>query len=369
MANGLVIRMVGLLLVPGGVAACAGQQGVADSHDPCTLLSAAEAVAWTGPLATPPYRASDGVADAQGDQCMYRGTDGRQFTIRPDWTAGGAEAGAALQGAVGALGRALAKGGAAGMDSMAQRVVKSETSGPWDRATWIPGGSLFASQGTRSAQIDVSGASGQEQDALAIARIVIPRFDHPLSYDGAGAVALVPKPPPHPASACDFLPRAEVEAAIGPLDGDPGSDAPETSCTYRVSTPEGEREYPVEFVWQGGRRNFAMLEHQMAMVGGVMGTPSSSPLDTMQLPPQAQAAIGGMMKMIAGPGAAGNAPGATTTVGFRTDTTLAGPWDSAALLHGTQLIAVRHDVFVGMSLESADYDRAKALLVAIASHL
>jgi hypothetical protein len=115
-----------------------------------------------------------------------------------------------------------------------------------------------------------------------------------------------------------------------------------------------------------------MLKHSMATVGGVMGTPSSSPLDTMKLPPQMQATIGGMMKMIGGGSGAGGAkaaPGAVATVGFRTDTTLAGPWDNAALLHGTQLIAVRHDVFVGMSLQSADYEKAKALLAAICSRL
>ena len=54
---------------------------------------------------------------------------------------------------------------------------------------------------------------------------------------------------------------------------------------------------------------------------------------------------------------------------MRTDTTLVGPWDRAALLHGTQLMAVRHDVIVAMSLQSADYERAKALLVAICSRL
>jgi hypothetical protein len=39
------------------------------------------------------------------------------------------------------------------------------------------------------------------------------------------------------------------------------------------------------------------------------------------------------------------------------------------LLHGTQLIAVRHDVFVGMSLKSADYVKARALLAAICAQL
>jgi hypothetical protein len=85
-----------------------------------------------------------------------------------------------------------------------------------------------------------------------------------------------------------------------------------------------------------------------------------------------QAAFGGLMNMVAGGsagGGPGSAPGAAATVGFRTDTTLKGPWDNAALLHGTQFVAVRHDAFVGMSLVSADYDKAKALLGAICARL
>ena len=125
----------------------------------------------------------------------------------------------------------------------------------------------------------------------------------------------------------------------------------------------------MEFVWQGGQKNYTMLKHQMATVAGVMGTPSSSPLDTMKLPPQMQGMVGGMMKMVGGSAAEGKAPGAAATNGFQTDTMLAGPWDNASLLHGTQLMAVRHDVFVGMGLESADYEKAKALLAAICSRL
>ena len=171
-----------------------------------------------------------------------------------------------------------------------------------------------------------------------------------------------------PTRAISFRART-VEAAIGPLAGAPTSDSPETSCTYRVATPKGEHDYAVEFVWQGGQKNYAMLKHQMATVGEAMGMPSSSPMDTMKPPPQMQAMIGGLMKMVGGSAAEGKAPGAASTVGFRTDTTLAGPWDNASLLHGTQLIAVRHDVFVGMGLESADYEKAKALLAAICSRL
>ncbi len=340
------------------------------THDPCSLMSGAEAGPYVGQLASPPYRASDGVADAKGDECMYHGKDGRQVSLRPEWE-GGALIGNVLQGIPNALGGVLGKG-APGLDSMAHMVMKPETGGPWDNATWIPSGALFATKGPTQVQVDVSGGSGRESDALAIATIAVPRLEHPLDYDGAKAVALAPKPPSHPAHACDLVPRAAVEAAIGRLDGAPTSDAPETECTWHVSTAQGERTYAVEFVWQGGGKNYRMLTHGMSMVGGLLGAPSSSPLDSMTLPPNVQSMVGGFMRSLAGSsegGGPGSATGAVATVGFKTDTALKGPWDNAALLHGTQLLAVRHDVFVGMQLVSADYDKAKALLGAICSRL
>jgi hypothetical protein len=39
------------------------------------------------------------------------------------------------------------------------------------------------------------------------------------------------------------------------------------------------------------------------------------------------------------------------------------------LLHGTQLLAVKSDVMVGMDLQSADYEKAKALLAVVCSAL
>jgi hypothetical protein len=381
----VIIGLVPTVLAGTVLTACSGKRDEAsrqlpkaaaedsrgDAHDPCTLLSAGEAAPYVGALAAPPYRASDGAADVRGDECMYRGTDGRQVTVLPDWS-GGEVVGRILRDVPNVVGNALHKAGATGMDTMTHRVMQQGPAGPWDQATWIPGGSLFASRGEAQVSIDVSGASGQERDAVALATVIMPRFDHPLAYDGAKAVALAPKPRTHPANACDFIPRPEIEAAIGPLDGAPTSDAPERSCTYRVATAQGERSYPVEFLWEGGQKNYMMLKHGMATVGGLLGTPSSSPLDTMKPSPQMQRAIGGLMKMVggaSGEGGASAAPGAAATIGFRTDTTLTGPWDNAALLHGTQLIAVRRDVFVGVSLQSADYDKAKALLAAICARL
>ncbi len=339
--------------------------------DPCTLLSAGETERFVGPLATPPYRASDGAPDVHGDQCVYRGKDGRVLTVEASWS-GGAVAGKAAQDVPNQVGSGMEKSGATGMDTMAHRVMKAEAAGPWDRATWIPGGSVLATKGDATVIIDVTGLSGQENDALALARIAVPRLAHPLDYDGARAVALAPKPVAHPAHACDFIPVSEVVAAIGPLDGAPTSDSPETTCTYRVHSAQGERTYEVAYGWQNGQKAYASQIHGMATLGGLTGLPTSSPLDTMHQSPQVKTMMGVMMKMVGGssrPGAAAAAPGATTTVGMRTDTTLVGPWDHAALLHGTQLMAVRHDVMVAMSLQSADYNKAKALLAAICSRL
>lgn len=350
-----------LLLAAVALLGACGPIVLVASHDPCTLLAALEAQPYVGTLATPPYRASDGVADVRGDECMYRGKDGREVAVRPDWTSGRV-VGGVLRGVPNVLGSVLSKADP-GFDSLAHRVMGQAPPGPWDQATWIPGGSLFASKGNDEVSIDVSGSSGREDEALAVARIVMPRFAHPLDYDGARAVALAPRPHTHPANACDLVSRPDVEAAVGPLSEGPTSDSPETSCTWRVAGPGGDRAYPVEFTWQGGARNYRMLTHGMAMVGGLLGTPAGTPLDTLKPPSDMQAAIGGLMKMING------SSGAPATEGLRTDTTLQGPWDQAALLHGTLLVAVRNDVFVGMSLESADFDKAKALMEAICARL
>jgi hypothetical protein len=334
--------------------------------DPCTMLSANEAEVYVGVLASPPYRATDdGVADARGESCMYRGSDGREVMIERG--AGGEAAGKVLNDVPNIVGGALEKAGAGNLSAATHRVMATVPNGPWDNATWIPGGTLTVTKGDVAAHIDVSAASGKEEDAVAIARQIVPRFDHPLDYDGAKAVASAPKPTPHPAQACDLIPKAAVEASIGPLDGEPTRGADATECDYHVASAQGPRTYKVEFVWQGGQKNYNMLKHGMSTLGSVMGgSIPTGGMDSMKMDPNMSKMIGGLMKM-AGGGA--GAPGAATQVGFKTDTMLRGPWDNATLLHGTQLLAVKHDVMVAMDLQSADYEKAKALMAAICSRL
>lgn len=365
----------------------------AQTQDPCTLVSATEAAPYVGTLTIPPYRATDDNKPAtDGTACVYRGTNARMFVITPNWTDG------QMVGRVSqlpnAVGKVLAKG-APGMDTLANRISQQGIPGPWDQASFMPTGVLTVVKGQTSLYVDVSGASGQKSDAVAIATIAMGRVGHPLSYDGAKAVAMVPAPKAHPANACDLVPRAEVEAAIGPLSAPPAGDSTGTECTYQVSTPEGSRSYPVAFTWEDGGHAYNMQKHMMSMMGSMLGTPTSTPLDTMKPTGNMGAVMGALMKMAgsagkpSGPspidtmkptaanlksamsiaGTPTTAPGAVTTVGFSTDTTLQGPWDGASLLHGTQLMAVRNDVLVAMSLETADYVKAKALLATICTHL
>jgi hypothetical protein len=338
----------------------------ASAPDPCAYLAAGEAESFIGKLKMPPYRATDdGMGDVNGDHCMYLSADGRQLLVSAGANSG---AGKIIQGIPNMLGGALGKAGAGGMDSTAHRVM-ADTKGPWDEATWIPGGSLFVTKGDMEAGVDVSGSSGQQKEAVAVATLMVPRFGHPLDYDGAKAVAMAPKPKSHPASACDVLPTSSVEAAIGALSSVPEADPDGTTCKYHVASDKGSRTYTVEYVWQGGRKNYNMLVHGMSTLGSVMG--GSIPmggLDSIPGDSNTRKMLGGLMKMVGG-GDSKAATGAVMQVGLKTDTMLKGPWDNASLQHGTQLLAVKNDVMVGMDLQSADYNKAKALLTAICEKL
>jgi hypothetical protein len=350
-------------------AALSGPASAAAATDPCTLLASAEAQVYVGVLSMPPFRANDdGVADVHGSLCVYRGSGGRQVSIR--WRSeGGAQAGNIIEAVPNTVGNGLDSAGQSGMAATTHRVIAQGPQGPWDKASWIPGGTLFVTKGDRGADIDMSGASGKESEADSIARLIVPRFDHPLSYDGARAAANAPKPKSHSGSACAVVPQAAVEAAIGPIQGAPTANGDGSQCAYRVATPQGLRTYTVEYVWQGGLKNYNMLKNGPSTLGSAMGggIPMGG-LDSMPQDAKTSAMIGGLMQMTGG-GGAGSARGAASQVGFKTDSSLQGPWDNATLLHGTQLLAVKADVMIGMDLQSADYEKAKALLSAICSRL
>jgi hypothetical protein len=336
--------------------------------DSCTLLSADEAQVYVGTLTSPPFRSNDdGLADATGEACVYRGSGARQLTIARTGE-GSAAAGRVMKDLPNAVGSALEKAGAGNLAATTHKVMAQAPDGPWDQATWIPGGTFIATKGDQGVHVDVGGASGKQEDAVALARLAMPRLDHPLDYDGARAAANLPKPKAHPANACDVVPQAAVEGAIGTFAAPPAPQTDGSQCAYQVASGQGPRTYLVAFTWTGGIKGFNTLKNGMSTLGSVMGgSIPTAGMDSMKMDPNMSKMMGGLMNLAGGGG--GGAPGAATQVGFKTDTTLKGPWDSAMLLHGTQLFAVKGDVMVSMDLKSADYEKAKALLAAACSSL
>jgi hypothetical protein len=136
----------------------ASRVGKSVAQSPCTLLSAREAEPYVGVLEISPFRASDGsnAPDAAGEECVYRGKDGRQLTVLADWRGGGV------------------------MGDVLEGAPAPRDAGPWDRATWSAGGALFVYKGDAQIRIDMTAARGQKNDALAIAREIVPRIGHPL---------------------------------------------------------------------------------------------------------------------------------------------------------------------------------------------
>ena len=353
------------------------------ADDPCRYLVASEVEPYTGSLVAPPFRANSDSATPRrtGDACLYRGKDGRGVFVSYS-AAGGKMAGTVGRRVPATLDRAV--GGAAGNQDgtehqgMGASVMGPAGPGPWDNSNWFPTGTIIVFKGDASFDIDISATSAGKDAAIDLATKAIGRLGHPLDYDGAKAVALAPKPvakvPP-----CDLIPRARAVAILGTLSGSPVADDKEATCTYTVASPDGDIKYAIAITWGNGYKQLNMLKHGMSNITGPMtasentvntgrsgglpsmagGMPAAPPLDSSQ-----QKMFGSFTKAVGLPQASGIGKRGTAT-----DSTLAGPWDSAALVNGDWLIATRHDVAVTMIVGNADYDKAKALVTAACERL
>jgi hypothetical protein len=357
--------------------------------DPCRYLAASEVEPYTGPLVAPPYRAGseNSVPDRKGDGCLYRGTSGRNVVVQYS-AAGGAMAGTVARRVPAVMDRLL-HNGAGGINSAGQpeqqqgpgaAIMGSAGPGPWDNSNWFPTGTLIVFKGDASFVVDNSAADGGKSGAIDLATKALARLAQPLDYNGAAAVALAPKPVP-PVPPCTLIPRAKAEAILGTLSADPAVDPDGDGCVYTVSGDDGQVEYPVKLTWTQGYKELATMKHSMSMVAGLMGPASKSfnvgagpkiqmPAggampDIPKLDPAQQKMMSGFFKAVGVPGAGG-----AISRGLKTDTTLAGPWDSAAMINGMWLLASKNDVGVLIDLgKGADYDKAKALLAAACERL
>ena len=184
----MMLSTVSAMLLPCGLLRAAG----AATPDACRWLTAGEATPFVGAPSTPAFRATDqGQPSATGSSCVYRGSGGRQIIVTSTGD-GGRHTDDLLGSVRGTMVGGLQKSGNPDLAATTNRVLVRGPAGPWDSVNWIPGGTLFVTKGDQGFNVDMGGASGREEEALAIARLIVPRLTLPLAYDGARAAAAAP---------------------------------------------------------------------------------------------------------------------------------------------------------------------------------
>jgi hypothetical protein len=355
----------------------------ADANDPCRYVTPEEALPYVGPLVAPPYRVNsdNSLPNPTGDGCLYRGRDGREITIQYS-PHGARTAGTVSRRVPAVVDRLLHNAsGQAGSDDqgagLASAVMGSAGPGPWDNSNWFPQGNLIAYKGDAAIIVDIVGADGGKDGAVDLGTKAVNRLAQPLDYNGAKAVALAPKPA-RPVPPCDLVPRDQAERILGHLTASPQPDSDGTACTYQVASADGGVSYKMGIGWTQGYKSLNMMKHNMATVGplltgaaktfdvgrqGITGNAPSTMPD-IKLDSGQQKILGAFSKALGMPGM-----GAAVSRGLKTDTTMVGPWDAAALINGSWLIASKDDVSLTIILGTADYDKAKALLAAACERL
>lgn len=221
-----------------------------DEHDACGLLDPKEAEAALGaPLATPPFRSSNGDPFANGDGCTYEDAHFRRIVVEVEWD--GATTAWKMLGNIQSM---VNQGPTKGMLHLADG---SDLAGTWDEAR-VEGCCKFAALlGDQSVSVDVEASTVGIPAAAKLADAALKRLQKPLTVDGSQAVAAAKAYEaahrPKRRAPCSFLTRAEAEAIIGPLAADPKGDA--DSCEYDQKI-DGSGRLPAQLVirvdWIGG---------------------------------------------------------------------------------------------------------------------
>src|SRR5438067_447402 len=211
--------------------------------DPCVLVSHEEAEKYLGPLAHDPYRTTDaGAPDRDGEVCFYRAADGRSIRVVPSFKDGKAEM------------KILAMTAGLMSQVFTDESGKADTlEGGWDEARWMAPGHLYVLKGDASIETDVSASRAGPVGAAFLAARAIERLGRPLNYDGAAATQGAPVSR-ETGDACALVSRADAEAILGRLDGDPVPDGrgENTSCTYHVRTKFGTTDVRLAVTWHNG---------------------------------------------------------------------------------------------------------------------
>ncbi|HEV8399373.1 MAG TPA: hypothetical protein VGQ18_05975 [Gemmatimonadales bacterium] len=354
-----------LILLP---TACSGQSSGRvssnDREDPCTLVSRAEAEQILGPMRHDPYRVAGPNREPapNGSYCFYETRKGRRVVMNVEWKDGVME-----MKVLGMMGR------------LVEQAIPTDTGqadtleGRWDELRMLPGDNLYARKGDQLVSIDYNGSGIGLIGAARWVHIALGHFGHPLAYDGAAAGRSAPGPLVPPGDPCGLIPRADFERIAGTLSGDPVVGPHQDKCTYTLAQSRGLAGNKIELQVQW-RDGWAALENSRATTNTVVGkvappgsmAQGNSNTGVSTGSPGAAGAdsqLGGFMNKLMGVARSqGIGVQTTATGGLASDTAVAGPWDSGALVMGLGFYAVKHDAMLSLDLRGIDYDQAKALI-------
>jgi len=234
----------------------------------------------------------------------------------------------------------------------------------WDDVRW-QFGKLEALKGDVLVGVDLQATNIGAVRGAEIANIALKRLPSPLKYDGQAAAEHKPGPLVTARDPCSLVTKDEATAILGPIQGDPQSSP--DGCAWQVPSPLGHGTMPVELkvTWQGGFAKYG----EGKMVNGMYNKSFAQPTmqgagmtpdaeKKMQGDSEGRAAIEQGKKMMGGLGAATE----DGSLRLKNDTSVAGPWDEAAVLSGLSFAAVKKDVYMAMDLRLLGEQKAKALV-------
>lgn len=323
-----------------------------DLHDPCILVSRAEAEKYLGPLRADPWR--------DGTTCVYDAASGRSITIDVSYTGGGM-----------AMKMMKAVGGLTNMAIVDESGKADTLDGDWDQVRWQYG-TLDALKGDVMVGVDVRASQAGPVGAAALANIALKRLPSPLAYDGEAAAAHKPGPLVAPRDPCSLVTKEEAAAILGKLEGEPTSDA--NGCTFPVPSPLGHGTMPVLLAvsWDHGFDKFGEQKivngmAEKSFIGPVMGGAGADQMDQkMKSTQTGKEEMERMRNMVGGMGPSLK----EGSLQLKTDTTVTGgPWDEAAVLSGLTFAAVKKDVYISMALQMLGEAKARALVAKAMSRI
>jgi hypothetical protein len=241
-------------------AAAASQiRSVVDEADPCSLLEPREVETVLGAaLATPPFLSRDGRPAHDGSACEYEDAKLHNIAIDVEW-----EHGAMMFGMLGAL-QGMVDQNAKGLVHLADG---TNLAGEWDEAHVVGCCRFSALRGDQVVTVDFGGSNATIAGAARLADAALRRLDKPLPVNGLRnvkpAIEFETVHRPQRRDPCALATRAEAEALVGALSGDPQST--EDRCVYeRASAGTSGQVYVLKVRWIGG---FGEFRQQNATFG------------------------------------------------------------------------------------------------------